>query len=152
MSDLLPPAPPPDDRFAEAPDRVPTAELLFRFQRLVLAMVIVAGVLAVLPVPGFVLVILLLAVPMFVLVAAISDHNRRRSWFAWRYARKSWEFRHDEAYLADAAEQVRDPVQNGLRRAWSLLGLFVAVFLVGMVLAGLSAGVSQAITSDLDAT
>ena len=92
MSDLPPPAPPPDDRFAEAPDRVPTTELLFRFQRLVLAMVIVAVVLAVLPVPGFVPVILLLAAPMFVLVAAISDHHRRRSWFAWRYARTIWEF------------------------------------------------------------
>lgn len=145
MSDLPPPAPPPDDRFAEAPDRVPTTELLFRFQRLVLAMVIVAAALAVLPVPGFVPVILLLAVPMFVLVAAISDHNRRRSWFAWRYTRKIWEFRHDEAYLADAAERARDPVQSGLRRAWLLLGLFVTVFLVGVVLAGLSAGVSQAI-------
>lgn len=145
MSDLPPPAPVPDDRFASPPTWLPTNELLFRIQRLLLAMAIVAVVLAVLPVPAFVPVILLLAVPMFVLVVAISDHNRRRSWFAWRYARKIWEFRHDEAYPADASERARDPVQSGLRRAWLLLGLFVAVFLVGLVLAGLSAGVSEAI-------
>lgn len=145
MSALPPPAPPPDDRFATAPDWIPTEELLFRFWRLVLAMVVVAVVLAVLPVPAFVPVIALMAVPMIVLVAAISDHNRRRSWFVWRYASKLWRFRHDAAHLADAADRAHDPVRSGLRRAWLLLGLFVAVFLIGLVLAGLAAGVSEAI-------
>lgn len=145
MSDLPPPALPGDDRFAVAPTWIATSELLFRFQRLVLAMVAVAVVLAVVPVPAFVPVIVLLALPMFVLVAAIGSHNTRRSRFVWRYARKVWEFRRDPAYLADAAERSREPVQSGLRRAWLLLALFVAVFAIGLVLAGLSAGVSAAI-------
>ncbi len=144
MSDLPPPNQ-PDDRFAVAPAIVPTPELLFRFRRLVTLMAIVAVVLAVLPVPAFVPVILLLAVPMFVLVVAISTNDLRRKQFVWRHTSKIWKFRHDAAYLAEAGERAREPVSSGLRRAWLLLGLFVAVFLIGLVLAGLSAGASEAI-------
>lgn len=144
MSDLPPPNQ-PDDRFAVVPAILPTTELLFRFRRLVTVMAIAAVVLAVLPVPAFVPVILLLAVPMFVLVVAISTNDLRRKQFVWRYTRKIWEFRHDAAYLAEAGERAREPVGSGLRRAWLLLGLFVAVFLIGLVLAGLSAGASEAI-------
>ncbi len=145
MSDLPPPEPPADDRFAIAPTMVRTAELLDRIRRLLLVMVIVAIVLAVLPVPAFVPVVLLLAAPMFVLVVAISANDFRRQHFVWRYTRTIWEYRRDPAYLAEAAERAAEPVRSGLRRAWLLLGLFVAVFLVGLVLAGLSAGASEAI-------
>jgi hypothetical protein len=148
VSDLPPPDSPAttqDDRFAVVPPSVPTAELLFRFKRLVTVMVITAIVLAVLPVPAFVPVIVLLALPMFVLIVAISANDLRRKQFVWRHVRKIWEFRHDAAYLAEAGERAREPVASGLRRAWLLLGLFVAVFLIGLVLAGLSAGAAEAI-------
>lgn len=151
MSDLPPPAssnsptPSGDDRFAVAPPTVPTAELLFRFQRLVLAMVIAAVVLAVLPVPAVVPVVLLLVVPVFVLVVAISTNDQRRRQFVWRHTRRIWEFRHDADDLADAVEWAREPVSSGLRRAWLLLGLFVTVFAIGLVLAGLAAGAAEAI-------
>lgn len=148
MSDLPPPAsptPPTDDRFAVVPPTVPTAELLFRFKRLVTLMVVAAVVLAVLPVPAFVPVIVLLALPMFVLVVAISANDLRRKQFVWRHTRKIWEFRHDADYLTEAGDRAREPVSSGLRRAWLLLGLFVAVFLIGLVLAGLSAGAGEAI-------
>lgn len=145
MSDLPPPEPRADARFAVAPTMVPTGELLDRIRRVLLLMAIVAVVLAVLPVPAFVPVILLLAVPMFVLVVAISANDFRRQHFVWRYTRKIWEYRRDPAYLAEAAERAAEPVRTGLRRAWLLLGLFAAVFLIGLVLAGLSAGASEAI-------
>ncbi len=151
MSDLPPPTsstsptPAGDDRFAVAPAIVPTAELLFRFRRLVTLMVVAAVVLAVLPVPAVVPVILLLVVPVFVLVVAISTNDLRRKQFVWRHTRKIWEFRHDATFLAEAGERAREPVSSGLRRAWLLLGLFVAVFAIGLVLAGLSAGASDAI-------
>ncbi len=145
MSDLPPPATTGDDRFAPAPPMIPTTELLFRIRRLLIAMALTAVVLAVLPVPAFVPVVVLLAVPMFVLVAAISHNNVQRRHFVWRYARKIWEYHRDPAYLTEAGERAREPVRLGLRRAWLLLGLFVAIFLIGLVLAGLSAGVSEAI-------
>ena len=156
MSDLPPPNQPSwsasasssaydGDRFAVAPAIVPTAELLFRFQRLVMLMAIVAVVLAVLPVPAVVPVILLLVAPVFVLVVAISTNDLRRKQFVWRHTRKIWEFRHDAAYLAEAGERAREPVGSGLRRAWLLLALFMAVFAIGLVFAALSAGASEAI-------
>ena len=157
MSDLPPPTTPispgsstsstssGDDRFVVAPPSVPTAELLFRFRRLVIAMVIAAVVLAVLPVPAVVPVILLLVVPVFVLVVAISTNDQRRRQFVWRHTRKIWEFRHDADQVAEADERAREPVSSGLRRAWLLLGLFVAVFAIGLVLAGLAAGAGEAI-------
>ena len=52
MSELPPPEPPADgDRSPVAPMWISTDELLFRFQRLFLAMKLVAVVLALLPVP-----------------------------------------------------------------------------------------------------
>lgn len=124
---------------------VPTAELLFRFRRLVTVMAITAVVLAVLPVPAVVPVVVLLVVPVFVLVVAISTNDLRRRQFVWRHTHKIWEFRHDPDDLAEAGERAREPVARGLRRAWLLLGLFVAVFLIGLVLAGLAAGAGEAI-------
>ena len=106
-------------------------------------MAVAAIVLAVLPVPTFVHVIVLMALPMFVLVVAISRHDFERRLFVYRYTRKIWEFRHVRATLIEAGEQAREPVASGLRRAWLLLGLFVAVFLIGLVVAGLSAGISE---------
>lgn len=143
MSDLPPPTAPDDDRFATPPRFLPTGELLFRFQRLVIVMVLVALVLAVLPVPSFVHVIVLMALPMFVLVSAISHHDAKRNRYLHRYAQKLWEFRHDRDTLIEAGNRATEPIQAGLRLAWLLLGMFVAVFLVGLVLAGLSAGVSE---------
>lgn len=150
MSDLPPPTPSTAstsgaDRFAVAPASVPTAELLFRCKRLVALMAVTAVVLALLPVPAFVPVVVLLGVPMFVFVVAISTNDLRRKQFVWRHTRKIWEFRHDADYLDEAGERAREPVASGLRRAWLLLGLFVAVFLIGLVFAGLSAGASEAI-------
>ena len=145
VSELPPPTPPVDDRFAVAPELIPTPELLFRFRRLVILMAIVSLVLAVLPVPAVVPVFLLMVLPVFVLVVAISTNKLRRTQFVVRHTSKVWEFRHDAAYLAEAGERAREPVSRGLRRAWLLLGLFVVVFLIGLVLAGLSAGISEAI-------
>ena len=89
--------------------------------------------------------LVLLALPVFVLVVAISANDLRRKQFVWRHTRKIWEFRHDADYLTEAGDRAREPVSSGLRRAWLLLGLFVAVFLIGLVLAGLSAGAGEAI-------
>jgi len=145
VSDLPPPTSSDDDRFAVAPVLLPTDELLFRFKRLVGAMVIAALVLAVLPIPAVVPVIVLLVLPVFVLIVAISTNDLRRQQFVWRHTRKIWEFRRDPAYLAEAGERAAEPVRSGLRRAWLLLGLFATVLLVGLVLAGISAGISEAI-------
>lgn len=138
--------PPPEsanDRFAASPKFLPTSELLFRFKRLVIAMTIAAVVLAILPLPAVVYVIVLMALPLLVLVVSISRHDFERNRFVYRYTRKLWEFRRDRAYLDEAGERAENPVQEGLRRAWLLLGLFVAVFAIGLVLAGLSSGVSD---------
>jgi hypothetical protein len=45
--------------------------------------------------------------------------------------------------MIEAGERAREPVSAALRRAWLLLGLFVLVFLIGLLLAGLSAGLSE---------
>ncbi len=145
MSELPPPTPPLDDRFAIVPTYQPTGEVLFRFQRLVIAMVVVALVLAVLPIPSFVHVIVLLVVPVFVLISAIGYHDAKRDMFVHRYTRTLWEFRHDQVTMIESGDRATEPVDAGLRRAWLLLGLFVSVFLIGLVLAGLSAGISEAL-------
>ncbi|MFW2333647.1 hypothetical protein [Ilumatobacter sp.] len=143
MSDPLPPAPPDDDRFA-APQRfTPPDELLARFLRLVVAMIALAIVLAVLPLPSFVHVLVLLVLPVFVLISAIEYHDAGRSMFIRRHTRKLWEFRRDRATVFEASGRAAEPISAGLRRAWLLLGLFAAVFLIGLVLAALSAGVSE---------
>lgn len=143
MSDPPPPVPPDDERFA-APQRfTPPDELLARFGRLVVAMIALAIVLAVLPLPSFVHVLVLLVLPVFVLISAIEYHDAGRSMFIRRYTQRLWEFRHDRATVFEASRRAAEPVSAGLRRAWLLLGLFAAVFLIGLVLAGLSAGVSE---------
>lgn len=106
-------------------------------------MVLAAIVLAVLPPPSFVHVLVLMVLPVFVLISAISYHDATRSMFVHRYTRSLWEFRHDRATMIEAGERAHEPVSAALRRAWLLLGLFVLVFLIGLVLAGLSAGLSE---------
>ncbi len=143
MADLPPPAFPDDDRFVTPPTYQTTAELLFRFQRLILAMAIAAIVLAVLPVPAVVHVLVLMVLPVFVLISALSYHDAKRNLFIHRYTRRLWEFRHDRTSMIEAGDRAAEPVSAGLRRAWLLLGMFVGVFLIGLVLAGVSAGISE---------
>lgn len=142
MSDIPPPSP-ADERFATPPTFIPTAEVLFRFKRLVGAMAIVAVVLAFVPVPAVVHVIVLLVLPVFVLIIAVQQNDFRRDLFIYRYTRKLWEHRRDRATLVEAGERAREPVSAGLRRAWLLLALFVAIFAIGLVFAGASAGISE---------
>ena len=146
VSELPPPTVPADDhddRFVTPPTLIPTRELLFRFRRLVIAMAVAAVVMAVLPIPSAVHVIVLLAVPMFILIIAIKDHDFHHDRYLNRYIVRLWRFRHDRDLLLEAGERSRDPVQRGMRRAWLLLGLFVAVFMIGLVMAGASAGISE---------
>ena len=145
MSDLPPPTRPDDDRFATPPNRQPTSELLFRFQRLLLAMVVAAVLLAALPLPAVVPVLVLLVLPVFVLIPAIGYQAAKRDRFIHRYTRWLWEFRHDPAPMVEVEERAAEPVDAGLRRAWLLLGLFAGVFLIGFVLADVSAGISEAL-------
>ena len=106
-------------------------------------MVAVGIVLAVLPVPSWVHVLVLLVLPVFVLISAISYHDAGRQMFIQRHTRNLWEFCDDQPTQVEAVERAAEPVSAGLCRAWVLLGLFVAVFLIGLVPAGLSAGVSE---------
>jgi len=109
-------------------------------------MIALAIVLTVLPLPSFVhvlVLLVLLVLPVFVLISAIEYHDAGRSMFIRRSTRKLWEFHHDRATVFEASRRAAEPVSAGLRRAWLLLGLFAAVFLIGLVLAGLSAGVSE---------
>ena len=141
MGDLPPPSvggPP-----AERPALLPTDELLARFQRLVLAMFVAAAVLALLPIPAVVHVVVLLVLPVMMSILAVSSHERHRNGILHRYARRLWDVRRDRTAIVGAADEVTEPVSAGIRRAWLLMGLFVVVFLVGLVLAGLSAGVSE---------
>ena len=145
MAELPPPDPASEDRFGMPPTSPSTDELLFRFRRLLGAMVAMALLLAVAPVPSFVHVLALLVLPVFVLVSALSYHNAKRDRFVHRYTRRLGEYRHDSVALAAEGEQAAEPVDAGLRRAWLLLGLAAAVFLIGLVLAGVSAGISEAL-------
>lgn len=143
MSELPPPVPPDDGRFATPPRFVATDELLARVLRLVGAMVAASVVLAFLPVPSVIHVLVLLVVPVVAMISAVSYHDAKRHAFVHRHTRRLWEFRHDQATTVSAGEQAAEPVSAGLRRAWLLMALFVVVFLLGLVLAGLSAGVSE---------
>lgn len=143
MSDQTPPGERADHPFAEPPRLVPTSELLSRVERLVVAMFVAAIVLALLPVPAVVHVLVVLVLPVFALISAISYHDTKRTAFVHRYTRRLWEFRHDRTTRVDTGERAAEPVSAGLRRAWLLMGMFVVVFFTGLVLAGLSAGVSE---------
>ena len=145
MSDNPSPAAAGDAPLVTPPSMAPTAELLFRFRRLLVAMAVVAVVLAVLPVPSGVPVIVLLVLPVLVLAAAISWNDVRHDVFAYRYVGWLWRFRRDRQAFVAAAEEAGEPVRRGVHRAGLLLALFVAVFVVGLVLAAASAGVSEAL-------
>lgn len=144
MSDR-PDPPAADARFATPPPQISTAELLVRFRRLVSAMVVAAAVMAVLPIPPGVHVVVLLVVPVLLLVVAVTHDDRRNQRFVFRYAGVLWRYRRDRDAVIEAGEHAADVVARGMRRSWLLLGLFVAVFAIGLVLAGASAGISEAI-------